>query len=154
MRGSRNTKGNPKNDEFYTPLFIFEALNLQFDLDVAAPEGGVSWLPSKRYFTQKDDGLSQEWTGLIWCNPPYSASKPWVEKWLDHGNGLILIPASKAKWFQKLWEQSDGMVIMKEPFKFEKPDDQRADIFMPTIIASIGEIATTALINSNLGRVR
>lgn len=154
MKASRNTKGNPKNDEFYTPAFIFEALNLEFDLDVAAPEGGVSWLPTKRYFTQKDDGLSQEWTGLVWCNPPYSAPKLWAEKWLNHGNGLMLIPATKGKWFRDLWAAADGMVIMNEPFKFEKPDDQRADIFMPTILASIGKTATNALIKSNLGRVR
>ena len=154
MQASRNTKGNPKNDEFYTPKFIFDALGIEFDLDVAAPDGGISWLPAKKYYTQKDDGLSQEWNGLVWCNPPYSLPKAWVEKWLNHGNGLILIPASKGKWFRNLWDKCDGMVIMNEPFKFEKNDGLRSDIFMPTILASIGVFATNALINSGLGRVR
>ena len=154
MKASRNTKGNPKNDEFYTPKFIFDALNLEFDLDVAAPIGGVSWLPAKNYYTQQDDGLIKDWFGLVWCNPPYSLPKLWVEKWLKHGNGLILIPASKGKWFRDIWANAHGMIIMDEPFKFEKPDNQRSDIFMPTILASIGEQSTEALINSNLGKVR
>lgn len=31
-----------KSDEWYTPKYIFDALNTWFDLDVAAPEGGAA----------------------------------------------------------------------------------------------------------------
>lgn len=51
-----------------------------------------------RYFTQADDGLSQEWTGHCFCNPPYcSQIGHWVRKaFLSSQSGatvVLLIPA-------------------------------------------------------------
>ena len=57
---------------WYTPPSIFELLNIEFDLDVCAPQGGVPWIPAKDYFALPTDGLSQPWVGKVWCNPPYS----------------------------------------------------------------------------------
>jgi len=48
-----------------------------FDLDVAADEES-HW--AKRWFGVEQDGLSQPWTGRVWCNPPYSDIEPWVTK--------------------------------------------------------------------------
>jgi phage N-6-adenine-methyltransferase len=33
-----------------------------------------------RYFTPEQDGLQQEWTGVVWVNPPYSAVDRWIAK--------------------------------------------------------------------------
>ena len=49
---------NLTTDDHYTPPWIFEALNVQFDMDVSAPVGGVPWIPTKRFLTVIDDGLS------------------------------------------------------------------------------------------------
>lgn len=54
----------PKDtDERYTPQQIFEDLGLTFSIDVAAPPGGVPWVPAQRFLTADDDGLSQPWDG-------------------------------------------------------------------------------------------
>ena len=53
------------SDDYYTPKWVFDALGLQFDIDVASPVGGISWIPAKRYFTQYDDGLLQDWGGGV-----------------------------------------------------------------------------------------
>jgi hypothetical protein len=66
------------SNDYYTPKWIFETLDLQFDLDVASPSGGIPHIPAKQYFTQKDDGLAQDWFGRVWMNPPFSKAKPWV----------------------------------------------------------------------------
>ena len=86
-----------KTDEQYTPAFIFEALNIQFDLDVSAPIGGAPFVPCDRYFTKIDDGMAQKWFGKIWMNPPFSEGTRWHQKFQAHNNGVALAPMSKAK---------------------------------------------------------
>ena len=80
-------------DDWYTPPSLFEDMDIEFDIDVAAPPGGVPWIPAKRYFTENDDGLAQPWEGFVWCNPPYSAPTKWLDKIRLHGNGIILVRA-------------------------------------------------------------
>lgn len=81
------------SDDWYTPPWIFDGLGLRFDLDVAHPDAPSS-VPADRFFTVADDGLSQEWTGLVWCNPPYSVPTQWCDRWAHHeGGGLILLRA-------------------------------------------------------------
>ena len=154
MKGSRNKVGNPKNDEFYTPAFIFEALGLAFDLDVCAPAGGVPWIPAKHHYSIVFDGLAQEWQGLVWCNPPYSKPTPWMDKFMANANGVALVPTSNGRWFKRLWREADGILMFETALKFERLDGQRSDIFMPTVLVSMGEQSTNALKASGLGRVR
>jgi len=154
MLGSRNKEGNPKNDEFYTPAFIFEALGLEYDVDVCAPFDGVPWIPAAKHYSIADDGLIQDWQGLVWCNPPYSKPTPWVDKFIFNANGVALVPTSKARWFKRLWQEADGILMLDSAFKFERLDGQRADIFMPTVLVSMGDKATNALKASGLGKVR
>jgi len=80
-------------DDWYTPSWLFDIMDVRFDLDVAAPPGGVDWIPADRYYTAADDGLAQPWKGFVWCNPPYSAPYQWALKWAAHGDGLILLRA-------------------------------------------------------------
>lgn len=87
-----------------------------FDLDVAACE--EAHLASK-FFTKADDGQRKNWSGRVWCNPPFSDIGPWVEAaWREMGddlgptNILMLLPASRTEqdWWQRLiepWRDSD-----------------------------------------------
>lgn len=50
-------------NDYYTPKWLFDAMGLTFDIDVAAPLQGIPWLPAKRWFSQIDDGLAQELGG-------------------------------------------------------------------------------------------
>lgn len=83
-------------DERYTPAWLFEAMDATFDIDLAAPLGGIPYIPADRYFTKDDDALSQDWTGLFaWCNPPYSVASKFGEKWLaETTEGVWLGPIS------------------------------------------------------------
>ena len=58
-----------KTVEWYTPKWIFNALNLKFDLDPCQPVGGIDWIPANKYYTIEDDGLKQDWSGNVWLNP-------------------------------------------------------------------------------------
>ncbi len=78
------------SDAWYTPEWIFDGLGITFDLDVAAPaEGG--FVPALRRYTVADDGLTMPWSGVIWCNPPYSSPTAWCRKWAEHEPGGCLL---------------------------------------------------------------
>lgn len=142
------------SDEHYTPKWIFDALNLEFDLDVSAPKGGISWLPAKRHYSIEDDGLAQAWSGLIWMNPPYSKPTPWVHKFIEHNNGIALLLFSKSKWFDELWNKSDLIMPLKPGVKFERPDGLSKQISFPSCLFGMGEIAENAMLNSGINKCR
>ena len=142
------------SDKWYTPAWVFESLGLQFDVDVCAPVGGTGIVPASKHYSIEDDGLTQDWQGLVWMNPPYSKPTPWIDKWLEHRNGLTVVPFAKSKWFQKLWNEADGIVAMPPNIKFVQPDGSLKQIFMNCLIASVGIEATNALKQSGMGIVR
>lgn len=142
------------SDDYYTPPFIFEGLGLTFDMDVCSPPNGSPWIPAKRFLSVIDDGLATDWVGRVWMNPPYSLPTPWVEKWLDHKNGICLVAVSRAKWFDRLWKECGGLVNLPPSLKFMTPDGKAKGIFMPCVLAAIGEENVDALRHSNLGMMR
>ena len=141
------------SDEWFTPVHIFDALGLEFDLDPCSPPSG-SVVPAKQVYSLPFDGLSAPWFGLVWMNPPYSKPTPWVDKWLEHGNGLALLPQAKSKWFRKLWHSQAALISLEPNFKFNRPDGSSGQIFMNCILAGIGNVGYQAMLRSNLGRVR
>ena len=91
------------SDEWETPQDLFDVLNFMFhfSLDVAASDKNHK---CKEYFTKEDDGLSKEWRGRVWCNPPYGREiGKWVKKCYEYdGLSVMLIPArTDTKWFHK-----------------------------------------------------
>lgn len=106
------------SDDYYTPAWVFEELDVEFDLDVAAPPGGVPWIPAKRYFTKADDGLSQPWEGKVWMNPPYSAVTPWWNAFRVHNNGIALIPWVKSAWVVDMWNSEAILSLPSRWFNF------------------------------------
>jgi hypothetical protein len=152
---SRTSKTYVKNDILFTPPEIFELLNIEFDLDVCAPVGGISWIPAKKSYSEIDDGLVSEWIGRVWMNPPYSNVTPWIDKWIMHNNGFCLVPFSAAKWSVKLWDSKAMGVLMDQTMmKFITPDLARQAIFMPVGLWAIGETNITTLKMSGLGVIR
>ena len=128
------------SDDHYTPPHIFDSLGLTFDLDVASPPGGISWIPTRKYYTQEDDGLSQPWYGRVWMNPPFSNVTPWLERFIAHGNGVGLVPIVKSYWVTKAWQAVDGVTFLTDPndMKFARPDGRSKPIMFPVMVISMG----------------
>ena len=145
---------NGTSDDYYTPPFIFNALGVQFDLDVSAPPNGVPWIPAKQFLTIIEDGLTTQWVGRVWCNPPYSNVTPWAKKLISHGDGIALVQMAKSAWFNLMWEHCSGTLVLPPNIKFVRADGSSAPIFMPVILFAFGESNREALINSGLGIVR
>ncbi len=154
MTNTNHLKPKGQSDEHYTPKSIFSALNVVFDLDVAAPAGGGN-APALHYYDKESDGLSSQWWGNVWMNPPYSQPTAWVEKFLDHKQGIALLPITRGKWWDRLWNESGAILPTIYNLKFERPDGLVAKpIVFRTALYAIGETNITALKMSNLGRIR
>jgi len=145
--------GKPKNDECYTPKWVFDDLGVQFDLDVCAPKGGTGLVPAYKYYSEEDDGLTSPWFGLVWMNPPYSKPTPWIEKFIEHGDGLCLVPTSKSKWFNSIWNAADAVTLMPANLKFVN-NGKNFQISFQTVMFAMGENATAAIHRLNTSRVR
>ena len=111
-------------DEWYTPKHVFDALAVEFDLDVAAPYGGPRHVPCARWF--HDFGLERKWSGFVWMNPPFggrNALAPWLENFFAHGSGIALTPdRTSAPWWQDAAHKADAILLTKGKVKFERPD--------------------------------
>lgn len=134
------------DDEWYTPRWLFEQLDLVFDVDVCAPEDqSRRTAPAHRYYTEADDGLAQPWTGLIWCNPPYSTPAPWIHRWADHDNGLILTHFSvTSRRMPELWAAAHRIRFFAGMW-FDRPDGSIEKPYYGLQLAARGATATEAL---------
>lgn len=104
-------------DECYTPRWVFDAMALEFDLDVAAPPGGPWHVPAKRYYTAEDDGIVKRWEGTVWCNPPYSRVTPWADLWIQHYRGVFMATyAPECRWVGRVLRAADAVVFPSVKF--------------------------------------
>ena len=142
------------SDEHYTPKWIFDALGIQFDLDVASPlDSAKSNVPAKYKFTIEDNGLNKEWFGNVWLNPPYAGATPWANKFMEHRHGIALLVVSRSKWFRALWNESDAICITPPDLKFHRPDGTSKSIAFMNMLFAFGEENVEALKALNL-RIR
>ena len=147
-----------ESDEWYTPKYIFDALNLTFDLDVAAPIGGPRHVPAKAWLTQNEDGLISQWRGLIWMNPPFGHQKhkrAWLKRFFGHQNGIALVPdRTSAPWFQEYGPLADAICWVSPKIKFERPDGSiGGSPGTGTALFACGPVAAEALGRCDLGMV-
>lgn len=66
---------NSGNNEWYTPGEYIEAARdvlKEIDLDPASSEAAQKTVKAAKFFTPEDDGLTQDWFGKVWLNPPYA----------------------------------------------------------------------------------
>lgn len=110
-------------DLWETPQDFFDALKeeFHFTLDACAlPENAKV----EKYFTPDQDGLRQEWTGTVWCNPPYGRQiYRWVEKaWFSAKKGttvVMLLPArTDTRWFHRYIYGRSEIRFVKGRLKF------------------------------------
>jgi phage N-6-adenine-methyltransferase len=119
---SDNVHFSSKTDKWATPQEFFDKYNeqYQFTLDVCATEDNAK---CSKFFTEEQDGLSQEWSGTCWMNPPYGRQiSKWMEKAYESSlNGatvVCLVPSrTDTKWWHTYAMKGD-IEFIKGRLKF------------------------------------
>jgi len=76
------------------------------------------------------DGLSIQWHGNVFCNPPYSQAREWIEKALAERENcesitLLLPNWTDRKWFQLI--KNETIEFLQGKRYFLDPDGNRHD---------------------------
>lgn len=104
------SSGSP---EWNTPDGIIERVVRVFgeiDLDPCSNSHEEPNVPARRHLTREDDGLSQQWFGRVYMNPPYGNE---IADWIEHlcqeyetGNtteAIGLVPSrTDTRWFRRI----------------------------------------------------
>lgn len=156
MRLDLDLQWNPDStDAWFTPPHVFTALGLRFDVDVAAPPGGVPWVPADSHYSELDDGLLQPWHGRVWCNPPYSNPRPWIERLSVHGDGVALLPADTAtSWWHDYVSTGGGFCFIKGRLRFVRASrGLETSAWFPSVLVGWGDECASAVRGCGLGWV-
>lgn len=121
-------------DDRRTPRELFDPLNEEFGftLDAAASKDNKL---CNAYYDKRVSGLENPWYAFrVWCNPPYSDIRPWVEKATEEIRKsarliVMLLPANRTEqaWWQDLIEpgRREGKIetrFLRGRLRFDTPD--------------------------------
>ena len=153
-----------ESKEWYTPRYIFQAININFDLDPCSPgQEIVRWIPAQHHYTCLDNGMSKDWFGNCWVNPPYGSDTPkWMARLSEHGEGIALVFARcDARWFHIYAPLADAICFLQGRVQFvpsEKSEFYADGIYKPkggcgagSMLMAYGKENADALFRSGLG---
>ena len=137
-----------RTDEWLTPPEIINALGL-FDLDPCSPIKRP-WDTALKHYSVLDDGLSKQWAGRVWLNPPYGLeAEKWLKKLADHGNGIALIFArtETRMFFSEVWNRADSILFIEGRLFFYTVDGikAKANSGAPSVLISYDKENTKVL---------
>ncbi len=109
--------------EWSTPQSVFDALDAEFHftLDACATSENAK---CAKFYAKEQDGLVQEWPGVVWCNPPYGRD---IGRWICKGfmaaqNGstvISLIPSlTDTAWWHYYVMKADDIRFVRGRLKF------------------------------------
>lgn len=132
-----------ESNEWYTPAWVTaRAADVlgNIDLDPASSQvaqrihGADAWHGLDHPNEDRRDGLSADWHGNVWLNPPYGRSEDghnaqlWSRKLIDEWkagrvtSGILLVKAALGyNWFEDLWRELP-VCFLRERLSFVRPD--------------------------------
>ena len=142
------------SDEWYTPRWIIDTLG-PFDTDPCAPPLSVRPFDiAPTCYTKDDDGLSHDWNGVVYMNPPYSRVllRQFCEKMAAHGNGIALLVNRQDNllWQEVIFPSAASMIFMRHRVKFIRPDGTTGSPFFGSCLVAWGEEADRRLCLSGI----
>lgn len=137
-----------RGSDWSTPQDLFDNLwsEFHFTLDVCASKWNAK---AKDYFTEKDDGLKQDWgQNVCWMNPPYGkVLNDWMKKAYEssqpvRGNGVgrngatvvCLVPAATdTNWWHEYAMKGEIRYLRGRP-RFQTKEGTWQQTFSPSVI--------------------
>ena len=112
--------------DWQTPVAVYKKLNAEFHFDCDP-------CPPNNLF----NGLSMEWGGSNFVNPPYGREIPgWIDKAIEEhrkGKSIVLLVPSRTdtKWWHRLMDEAPEIRFIRGRLKF---DDQKSNAPFPSAI--------------------
>lgn len=118
--------------EWYSPTRIVaaarEALGGTIDLDPASCPAANGVVRATQFFTEADNGLTKDWHGRVWMNPPFKRgvcelfiakliSEPRVDAWV-----CLVSNTTESRWGHRLLNAADVVCFPNERLSFWGPD--------------------------------
>tara|TARA_R100001510_G_C7639416_1_gene197125 strand:+ start:608 stop:1090 length:483 start_codon:yes stop_codon:yes gene_type:complete len=122
----QKTMFSSNSNEWSTPQNFYDKLNNSFGPFTLDPCSDGQNNKTDNYFTQEQDGLSQDWSGnKVFMNPPYGRSiKDWLRKAYMEGQKpnttvVCLIPArTDTKYWHDYVMKAQAIYFVKGRLKF------------------------------------
>jgi hypothetical protein len=150
--------GHPENlhanesIEWFTPEDIIAAAREvmgAIELDPASCEQANGVVRATNYFTSENDGLTQEWHGRVWMNPPYgkddgeSNQARWLAKLIGEFQSgrvteacAIFNSSTSDSWFGALWDFT--LCFTRNRVKFWRPGEPATSPRYGSVIVYMG----------------
>lgn len=143
-----------KTTTWLTPPEIVQALG-QFDLDPCAAPSPRPWATAARHIELPEDGLTADWRGSVWLNPPYgSETWQWLDKLADHEDGVALIFARTETYgfVKTVWGRATALLFLHGRLHFHHADGTRAsaNAGAPSVLVAYGRDAAARLRTTTL----
>lgn len=117
MRQREHIRNKPlftsDSPEWYTPTDILnrvQAVMGAIDLDPCSNSNTAPNVPAAQHYTAADNGLTKDWNGRVYMNPPYGREiVEWIEKVVNEfktghiTQALVLVPSrTDTEWYRML----------------------------------------------------
>jgi ParB family chromosome partitioning protein len=105
------------------------------DTDPASNDEAQEQIRAETYYTAEDDGLTREWFGNIWLNPPRSTElvSRFAEQLISElsaghiRSAIVLVDnATDTAWFQMLTARSSAVCFHAGPVRFTEAGNKRS----------------------------
>lgn len=157
LRRAGSGGGENRDFEWYTPAGIIESARLvmgSIDLDPASNSVANEVVKADTFYTQEDDGLSRDWYGNVFMNPPYARGmvSEFCNKLVsEDGNitqWIVLINCiSGTPYFHRLLDVSNVFCFVRGFLRFGGPTGSAPQKSMYSS-AIIGRVINTDLFRS------
>ncbi len=126
------------DEESYTPPVYIESARAvmgKFDLDPASNEMAQQNINADNFYTIDDDGLTKEWRGKVWMNPPYTARviNIFISKLVSHFEAGEVTEAivltnnnTDTSWFHEAANTASAICFTSGRINFLKRDGSKS----------------------------
>lgn len=120
------------NYEWFTPPKWIELARKtmgSIDLDPASNEEANKIVKAESFYTKDQDGLSQNWFGNVWLNPPFSAgliskfADKVIDQYPNYEQAIIITDnCTETNWWQSLAKNACCILFVKTRIRFLNPN--------------------------------
>lgn len=150
LRVQKNT--GVSSDEYFTPWDLFSKLG-RFDTDPCT-SNNRPFDTARIHYTKEEDGLSRDWEGIVWLNPPYSSRplKAFVSRLAEHGNGMALLVnrTDNLLFYDTIFPMARSMFVIRRRVRFTTPDGKTRNPMFGSLLVAFGEECDNRLKNLNI----